>query len=339
MRLFFNSELPGQWSWLFPLAAIGLLAALLALRRRLPLEPRASAILLWAGWVITYGVVFSSAEGIFHPYYLIMLAPAAAALVGIGVASLWNAYRRGGWQAWLLPIALLATAFWQTQVLAPFPTWSAWLTPITVAGALVAALPLAATRFFNERVRSLSPALLAVGLVALVISPLTWAVLPVTAAPANASLPIAGPSALARPNGASWTQVAGWDDSALISYLKANNESYYYILAVTNSQQASSFTLESGSPVLSVAGFMGTDPALTTDKLAAMVADHQLRFVMLTNGSIGTGTLTNYVKSTCSAVDSTLWQSSGNSSDTLGGFPSGSGGGSRGLQLYDCAAR
>ena len=64
------------------------------------------------------------AEGIFHPYYLIMLAPAAAALVGIGVAALWAAYRKGGWQAWLLPVALLATAFWQMTVLAQYPQWS-----------------------------------------------------------------------------------------------------------------------------------------------------------------------------------------------------------------------
>ena len=68
------------------------------------------ALLLWGGWLATYGVVFSMAQGIFHPYYLIMLAPAAAALVGIGVAALWAAYRQGGWQAWLLPLALLVTA-------------------------------------------------------------------------------------------------------------------------------------------------------------------------------------------------------------------------------------
>ena len=104
LRLFFGGELAEQWSWLFPLALFGLLAAVLALRRRLPIEPRGQAIMLWVGWLVTYGVVFSMAEGIFHPYYLIMLAPAAAALVGIGVAALWTAYHKGGWQSWLLPV-------------------------------------------------------------------------------------------------------------------------------------------------------------------------------------------------------------------------------------------
>ena len=114
---------------------LGVLAAALAVRRKWPLEPRAQALLLWAGWLITYGVVFSMAEGIFHPYYLVMLAPAAAALTGIGLAALWTAYRNGGWQSWLLPFALLATAFWENTVLAGYPQWGVWLIPLTFGGA------------------------------------------------------------------------------------------------------------------------------------------------------------------------------------------------------------
>src|SRR5207302_10016664 len=95
LRLF-NSELAGQWSWLVPLAGFGLLAAGFAVRRKLPLERRGQALLLWSGWLLTYGAVFSTASGIFHNYYMIMLAPAAAALLGAGIAALWTTYRRAG---------------------------------------------------------------------------------------------------------------------------------------------------------------------------------------------------------------------------------------------------
>ena len=58
------------------------------------------------------------ASGIFHSYYLVMLAPSVGALAGAGVSALWAAYRQGGWRSWLLPVALLAAAAWQIKLLA-----------------------------------------------------------------------------------------------------------------------------------------------------------------------------------------------------------------------------
>ena len=60
LRLFFGGELAGQWSWLFPLALVGLLAAVLSLRRKLPVERRGQALILWVGWLVSYGVIFSA---------------------------------------------------------------------------------------------------------------------------------------------------------------------------------------------------------------------------------------------------------------------------------------
>ena len=45
---------------------------------------------MWGGWLLVTGLVLSFASGIIHPYYTVALAPAIAALVGIGVVELWR---------------------------------------------------------------------------------------------------------------------------------------------------------------------------------------------------------------------------------------------------------
>ena len=60
--------LAAQVAWLLPLALIGLFLV----RRRDRLDP---SLALWGVWLVTYGIVFSAAGGIFHLYYLSALAP------------------------------------------------------------------------------------------------------------------------------------------------------------------------------------------------------------------------------------------------------------------------
>ena len=45
-----------------------------------------AALVLWGGWLLVTGVVFSFGQGIIHAYYTVALAPAIGALVGIGAA-------------------------------------------------------------------------------------------------------------------------------------------------------------------------------------------------------------------------------------------------------------
>ena len=64
--------LAAQIGWLFPLALIGGLAAWWRYR---PSGRERLQLALWAGWVMTYGIVFSAAAGLFHTYYLAVMAP------------------------------------------------------------------------------------------------------------------------------------------------------------------------------------------------------------------------------------------------------------------------
>ena len=52
--------------------------------------PVRAALILWLGWLLVTGLTFSFMAGIFHAYYTVALAPAVAALVGIGAWLLWQ---------------------------------------------------------------------------------------------------------------------------------------------------------------------------------------------------------------------------------------------------------
>jgi 4-amino-4-deoxy-L-arabinose transferase-like glycosyltransferase len=99
---FLDPQLAGQIGWLLPLALVGLAVASWQSwkkRPRLPLSRKEDqALLLWGTWLISL-VVFFSVAGDWDPYYLEMLAPAVAALVGTGVVALWDDYLSPGWVA------------------------------------------------------------------------------------------------------------------------------------------------------------------------------------------------------------------------------------------------
>ena len=65
-------------------------------RRAVRTDRMRAAALLWGGWVLVTGLVFSYMNGIIHPYYMVALAPAIGALVGIGAMALWKARARLG---------------------------------------------------------------------------------------------------------------------------------------------------------------------------------------------------------------------------------------------------
>jgi 4-amino-4-deoxy-L-arabinose transferase-like glycosyltransferase len=142
LRLF-HTEFGGQISWLLPAALICLAAMLWVSRRAVRTDRIRAAALLWGGWVIVTGLVFSYMSGIIHPYYMVALAPGIGALVGIGAMALWQ--QRLGWAGRSVAAAtVLVTAVWSYMLLDRTPDWLPWLRwVILVAGVLGAAAVLA----------------------------------------------------------------------------------------------------------------------------------------------------------------------------------------------------
>src|SRR5215203_502146 len=144
-----NQQNAGQIGWLLPLAVVGLLATSWQRGRpRLPLDGRQGALVMWGTWFFVAAAYFS-VSGYGHRHYLVMLAPAIAALVGIGATALWRDYRELGWRGWLLPLALVGMAAAQAYILWDYDGWPLWLT-LAISGlclVTVGVLTIARLRF------------------------------------------------------------------------------------------------------------------------------------------------------------------------------------------------
>ena len=142
LRLF-HTEFGSEISWLLPAALISLAAMLWVSRRATRTDRMRAAALLWGGWVIVTGLVFSYMSGIIHPYYMVALAPGIGALVGIGATALWKAQLSWAGRA-VTAAAVLVTAVWSYILLDRTPDWLPWLRwVIPIAGVLGAAAVLA----------------------------------------------------------------------------------------------------------------------------------------------------------------------------------------------------
>jgi 4-amino-4-deoxy-L-arabinose transferase-like glycosyltransferase len=127
----FAADMGGQISWLIPAALVGMAALLwLSLARTSGrtgrLDRDRASVLLWGGWLIVTGVVFSYMQGIIHPYYTIALAPAIAALAAVAAVRLWQSADR--WQSRaFLAAGVGVTAVWSCALLNRTPDWLPWL--------------------------------------------------------------------------------------------------------------------------------------------------------------------------------------------------------------------
>ncbi|MFF2115887.1 glycosyltransferase family 39 protein [Kitasatospora sp. NPDC058184] len=145
----FGTDIGGQIAWLLPAALILLLAGLWATRRYGRADTARAAFLVWGGWLLSTALVFSFMSGIFHQYYTVALAPAVAALVGMGVDGLWRARHRVPW-ALVLAGTLAVTAVWAFVLLGRSSGFLPWLRWAVLVGGLLAAAALAAGPFVGR---------------------------------------------------------------------------------------------------------------------------------------------------------------------------------------------
>jgi 4-amino-4-deoxy-L-arabinose transferase-like glycosyltransferase len=198
-----NSALGGQAGWLLGFALVSGVVVLLASRLRRG-DARSGWLIVVGGAFVATAVVFSEAHGIFHPYYVSLLAPFAAALTGAGVAQL----RKGGLQARVLaPLAIVAGVACEVAVLHQYPDQLTWVVPVLIVVGAGAAVVLGA---FTDR--AIRTAALSCGVAALLIAPGVWAVDTLGYA-TNGTFPSGGPrSALiagGRPGGGFGARVRG----------------------------------------------------------------------------------------------------------------------------------
>ena len=330
LRLF-TGELALEVSWLLPAALIAFIALVVVTWRRPlpggrdrgsqqdPSRPAAgpdlvppsnrlrAAALLWGGWTLVSGLVFSFMSGTMHPYYTVALAPGIAALVGVGTQALWT--RRASLVArGTLALTVVATAGWSFVLLAGSTESFAWIRWVVVGLAVpaVAGLLLGAGRLRRVALAGVVAALLT-GLAG------TSAYAVATASVAHTgSIPSVGATSSAmgggpgggapsgeRPDGAVATTDASGSTKATATTAGerpqgtgggmgvTSNSELAALLAATDgtwsaaastSQSAASLELASGTAVMSTGGWDGSDSAVTLEQFQTYVASGEISY-------------------------------------------------------------
>ncbi|MBE7187688.1 glycosyltransferase family 39 protein [Jatrophihabitans endophyticus] len=183
----FGSEMGTQISWLLPAALVAIAALVWITWRRPRTDLLRASLIVWGGWLLVTGIVFSFASGIIHPYYTVALAPAIAALVGVGVVELWRRRLESNAVArWVLVALVAVSAVWTYQLLAR-SSWHPEVRWIALAAGALAIVALL--------VPVLSRALIVAPLLslALLLGPAAYSVQTASTAHTGA-LPSAGPT-------------------------------------------------------------------------------------------------------------------------------------------------
>jgi len=322
----FGTAMGTEISWLLPAALIALTAILVATSRAPRTDRARSAAILWGGWLIVTGLTFSYMSGTIHPYYTVALAPAIAALVGIGARVLWL-YRASILARGTLAAMVLSTTTWGYVLLGrtdwlPALRWAALAVGVLAALALLAP----ANAFRRLTVVAVLTAVLAAG-----AGSAAWA----TATAANThsgSIPSSGPAVAAsqgggmgggggrtggamggqRPSGTnSGTQnqptapststgdangstggpgggMGGNTTNAeLTALLKASTTKWS--AAISGATSAASLELASGTAVIALGGWNGSDPSPTLAEFQADVAAGQIHYYIAGGGMGGGG--------------------------------------------------
>ncbi|GCE18709.1 glycosyltransferase family 39 protein [Dictyobacter kobayashii] len=347
---FFKQPIAGQSSWLLPLALFSLVALKRPKRRRLPLNRQDQALVLWGTWLFTMLAFFSNAH-FFHLYYLSMLAPAIAALVGAGVVMLWQDYRRYGWRGWLLPWALLMTGVAQAHFLAAFPLWGNLLGGgIVICSAIVALArwyrfphSRAEQRFKHQKgsqtkghqktmaashtstfksnwliseqqLQQVAVVIATLGLLSSLLAPTIWAAISLN--PQGRVIPMAGPPA---PQTHIPPLIA---DPVLVNYLLAHKGKAQFLLGTMNTEVASPFIIDTGLGVMALGGYAGDKSFLTREQLIQRIDHGLVRFFLLPQSS---DQAASWVISHCRVVPTEQWQSRTTTNFSIDVLP-----------LYDC---
>ncbi len=300
----FSAEFGGQIAWLLP-AALLALVALLWVSRQAPAGDRLrAAALLWGGWLVVSGAVFSFMEGIVHSYYTIVMAPPIAALVAIGAREAW--VRRGDAAARITAaVGVLGTAVWSAVLLRRSPTFLPWLPGTVLAAGVLAALLIVVPTVLARRAGVVGA--LVLGLVATLGGASAYAVDTVVT-------PHAGTEASAGPTvrdqgGARFAGRAsqnrggrpgaggpggfggGFDgrgtDPQVVALLRGAGTQW--AAATPTTMAAAGLELASDTAVMGLGGFSGSDPTPTLPQFQADVSGHLVRYYVTptTTGAAG----------------------------------------------------
>lgn len=306
----FSNEMGNEISWLLPAALFVLgVGAVLAVRRRLDRDV-ALGLAVFGSWLLVTGAVFAYMSGTVHPYYTVALAPAIAALLGVGAAVGWRARESWYGAAFLATVVALAAGWGAARAQAAGFGGTAFGVTLALLGVVAAVGVLAGRRWTGGRAAGVAAALViaggtataAVG-VATVNTTHTGSIptAVVTSTATSTSGGSGGPSGPGGPGGMRPSGPGAPDggtavrpsrdapgaasvDGAVVSLLKSTTTTW--AAATGGAQSSAGLQLNSGKAVMAIGGFTN-DPSPTLDQFKRLVADGKITFYIAGGGGGG----------------------------------------------------
>lgn len=321
IRLFSKNSLSDQISWFLPLAVFGFLAAALKEKLKNPFDnEKKLALVFWVMWLLPEFVYFSFTKGLFHPYYLTMLAPPIAALTGIGLISMWQFYKEkeSGWKSYLLPIALIADGLVQILILSYYYDSTNVAKILSLIVAILCFISSIMLIVMNTKDKEIIPKISNEKLKKILIS---IALISIFAAPAfysstaifykmQGNFPSAGLSLISSKQ----VNIPSKDNSTdkLIKFLQANRKNEKYLVAVPSATDyASSIIIETGEPVMALGGFSGTDNIITLNEFKKLVSEGAIRYAIISGDGRGANSeIINWIKENGKLIPESEWSGS-----------------------------
>ena len=276
----FNNDFGPNIAWLLVLALAGGGLMLWILRKTPRTNRGRAAVIFWMLWLLIHIVIFSMTSGVIHPYYVVVMAPAAAALVGISLPFLWGAYTRRKPYAWLLPLLVGVTVAIAVIILgyAGTMTWLMWIVGLL---GLTGMIGLLVNLYAPWRWLQNLAIIAAIAACTLALTVYTLATVNVTH---TGSIPTAGPNSTAMQGSNNESSQA---DSQLVKYLVEHQHGATWLVAVASANESAAIQLTSGQPVMAVGGFNGSDTPLTLDQFKQLVKAGKVKYYAI--GSHGRG--------------------------------------------------
>ncbi|MPQ31077.1 glycosyltransferase family 39 protein [Clostridium estertheticum] len=317
-RLFVTTGMSDQIIWLFPIAVLGFLAAILKEKFKPAFNnKRKLDLLLWSMWLIPEFIYFSFTTGLFHPYYLTMLAAPIAALAGIGIVSMWELLAECGWKSWILPVTLIVDGALQLFVLSYFYSTSSITKILMIALSILcfaSSIILIILKLKKNNNLKLSKILVGTALIGLLITPTVWSATTLFGAESG-TFPAAGLSLISSSKsentGMGMGSLSDSSNDKLTKFLLANKTTEKYILVTSSaSGVASDIIIKTGESVMTW-GFFGTDKAITLAQFKALVKSGGVRYVMIGGqggGGGSTSDIMTWAKKAGTLVAESQWK-------------------------------
>jgi 4-amino-4-deoxy-L-arabinose transferase-like glycosyltransferase len=285
-----DPSLGGQAGWLLGVALVAGIGVAAATRLRRG-DPRTGWLIAAGGSFATIAVAFSLAQGIFHPYYVSLLAPFTALLVGAGAPL---ALRADPLARVVGPLALAAGLLCSVRILNDHRTELGWLPVVLLVGVAGAAVLL--TTLGLGRARGVVAAG-AIGL--LLIGPGVWSY-QTLGHPTNGTFPVGGPAnhaTIGPPSGRSSRSI-----EAALQYIHAHGGG---TLAVSRQSGAPArLIIQTGADLAGIGGFSGRESDMSVAWFADAVERGQIEWVLTSrrgafparDGRIGSSTVMSAVQ-------------------------------------------